>query len=126
MSKQPVLFTQNIDESVDNILSQYTYDKLFVLTDRNTFKFASPLLANSQLCKDAKQIVIEADDTHKNLESLASVWQTLSDDAPRRQHQHLSVPSHLVVQVTVGSHNRIEMLIICIGHHQRIYAPDRP
>ncbi len=99
MSKQPVLFTQNIDESVDNILSQYTYDKLFVLTDRNTFKFASPLLANSQLCKDAKQIVIEADDTHKNLESLASVWQTLSDSHATRRSFMLNLGGGMVTDL---------------------------
>ena len=32
MSKQPVIFTQNISESIDEILSRYSYDKLFVLT----------------------------------------------------------------------------------------------
>ena len=49
MSKQPVIFTQNISESIDEMLSRYSYDKLFVLTDRNTFKFAFPLLENSKL-----------------------------------------------------------------------------
>ena len=79
MSKQPVIFTQNISESIDEILSRYSYDKLFVLTDRNTFKFAFPLLENSKLCSNAEQIIIEADDTHKNLEALTSVWKILSD-----------------------------------------------
>lgn len=99
MSKQPVIFTQNISESIDEILSRYSYDKLFVLTDRNTFKFAFPLLENSKLCSNAEQIIIEADDTHKNLEALTSVWKILSDKHATRRSFMINLGGGMVTDL---------------------------
>lgn len=99
MSKQPVIFTQNISESIDEMLSRYSYDKLFVLTDRNTFKFASPLLENSKLCSNAEQIIIEADDTHKNLEALASVWKILSNKHATRRSFMINLGGGMVTDL---------------------------
>lgn len=79
MSKQPVIFTQNISESIDEILSRYSYDKLFVLQTGTLSNLLPFTLENSKLCSNAEQIIIEADDTHKNLEALTSVWKILSD-----------------------------------------------
>ena len=99
MTKQPVIFTQYISESIDEILSLYSYDKLFVLTDRNTFKFAFPLLANSKLCSNAEQIIIEADDTHKNLEALTSVWKILSDKHATRRSFMINLGGGMVTDL---------------------------
>lgn len=99
MSKQPVIFTRNIAESIDEILSRYTYDKLFILTDRNTFRNASPLLESSKLCNNARQIVIEADDTHKNLEALASVWKVLSDSHATRRSFMINLGGGMVTDL---------------------------
>lgn len=74
---QIVLFSGDVDRTVDEVLSEYVYDKLFVLTDTNTFRYALPLLGALSL-RGAEVITISADDDHKTLESLASVWRELS------------------------------------------------
>lgn len=99
MSKQTVIFTQNIAERIDEVLSHYTYDKLFILADRNTFKFAYPSLADSRACENAEPIVIEADDTHKNLESLAFVWKTLSDKHATRRSFMINLGGGMVTDL---------------------------
>ncbi|WP_455498976.1 3-dehydroquinate synthase [Coprobacter sp.] len=99
MSKQPVIFTQNISESIDKILSCYTYDKLFILTDRNTFRDAFPLLVDSKSCSNTQQIVIEADDTHKNIEALTSVWKVLSDGHATRRSFMINLGGGMVTDL---------------------------
>ncbi|MCP9612269.1 3-dehydroquinate synthase [Coprobacter tertius] len=75
---QAILFTRHVNKTVDEALSQYNYDKLFVLTDTNTRQYALPLLGDSKAIKDATVITIEADDTHKNIDTLCAVWLELS------------------------------------------------
>ena len=72
---------------------------MFVLTDRNTFKFAFPLLENSKLCSNAEQIIIEADDTHKNLEALTSVWKILSDKHATRRSFMINLGGGMVTDL---------------------------
>lgn len=99
MSKQPVIFTRNVAGGLDEILSRYTYDKLFILTDRNTFRDAVPLLEGGKFCTDAEYIVIEADDTHKNLEALASVWKILSDGHATRRSFMINLGGGMVTDL---------------------------
>lgn len=85
MEQQEVLFTPHICETLTDVLSRYTYDKLFVLTDENTRKYCLPLLEGCQPLKTAMQITIPAEDTHKNLESLSFVWMALSRSGATRK-----------------------------------------
>ena len=41
---QSILFTKNISQAIEETLSLYTFDKLFILTDTNTHEYALPLL----------------------------------------------------------------------------------
>ena len=75
---QQVLFTRNIAAALDEIVAGCAHDRLFILTDDNTGRHCLPLLSESRALASARRINILPDDTHKTLESLASVWQELS------------------------------------------------
>lgn len=84
MSRQ-VVFTADIAAEVDKILSSAEYDRLFLLTDENTHRSSLPLLAGSKILSGATEIIIKADDTHKTVESLVSVWQALGEGGATRK-----------------------------------------
>ena len=79
MSKQEVIICQNFNTELSQKLSAHSYDKIFILTDEHTFRLCLPLLQDIALLKDAEQIVIGPEDVHKNLETLAYVWNQLSN-----------------------------------------------
>ncbi|MBQ7822731.1 MAG: 3-dehydroquinate synthase [Bacteroidaceae bacterium] len=85
MEQQEVLFTPHIGCTLAEVLSRYSYDKLFILTDTNTSRLCMPLLQDCEPLKQAMQITIPADDTHKNIESLSSVWMALSSNGATRK-----------------------------------------
>ena len=76
--KQDLVFTNDIDATIEQMYSTAKYDGCFVLCDTNTEKVVLPQI-KSPIIKQAKVITIEAGDTHKNIESLCHVWQKLSD-----------------------------------------------
>lgn len=83
--QQEVLFTPHISRTLADVLSRYAYDKLFVLTDTNTRRYCMPLFQDCKPLTQAMPITIPADDTHKNLESLSSVWMALSRNGATRK-----------------------------------------
>ncbi|MCD7710332.1 MAG: 3-dehydroquinate synthase [Porphyromonadaceae bacterium] len=82
---QRLLFTADIAADLEKVLSDYSYDRLFVLTDENTHRHCLPVLADNKLLTTAEYINIRPDDTYKTLETLSSVWQELSS---RRATRH--------------------------------------
>ena len=57
---QSILFTKNISQAIEETLSLYTFDKLFILTDTNTHEYALPLLLDCPRLADAIVITIKA------------------------------------------------------------------
>ncbi len=80
-----IIYTTKISESIDKLLSEKEYDKLFILTDENTHCYAMPLLADSVACATAKEIIILADDTNKNLQNLSTIWSALVEAGATRK-----------------------------------------
>lgn len=74
-----VLLSDNIKTYLDAVIESLEYDKLFVLTDEITNKLCLPLVKDLPCMQKANHIVIGATDTHKTLETLASVWKQLGD-----------------------------------------------
>ena len=96
---QQILFTQDIAATHDEVLSGYVYDHLFVLTDENTRRRCLPLLSASKALASAGYINIQPDDTHKTLDSLASVWQELSDRRATRHSMMVNLGGGMVTDL---------------------------
>lgn len=84
MSKQEVILSENLELSLKRAVDRCPHDKLFVLTDEHTHRLCMPRLQSIDFLSEAIEIVIGAEDVHKTLETLASVWQTLSDKGATR------------------------------------------
>lgn len=81
---QKVVKSTDLNKDLTYILSKLSYDKLFILTDKNTDKLCFPLIQNNEFIKKAGKIVINAGDDNKNIESLASIWKYLSNNGATR------------------------------------------
>ena len=84
MSKQEVILCESLETSLGRAIELCPHDKLFVLTDEHTQRLCLPSLKESGLLKDAVEICIGAEDVHKTLETLASVWMALSTQGATR------------------------------------------
>jgi 3-dehydroquinate synthase len=82
---QNIQISRDLSADIARILTNISYDKLFVLTDKTTNALCLPHLQKVEQLHSAYPIVIEADDTNKTLEALACVWLELSkNDASRK------------------------------------------
>ena len=94
-----IIYTQNIAESIELLLSQKEYDKLFIVTDENTHRFAMPLLSDSKACIDAKEIIILANDTNKTLENLSTIWKSLVEEGATRKSLLINLGGGMVTDM---------------------------
>lgn len=81
---QKVIKSTDINKDLSDILSQLSYDRLFVLTDENTEKLCYPFIKQNESITQASKIIIKAGDSNKNIESLASIWKHLSENGATR------------------------------------------
>lgn len=85
MEEQSILFSNNIQTDVANVLKRVNYDRLFVLTDETTFEKCWPILANTPQLSTAHMITIGVSDENKTVDSLCHVWKSLSDGKASRR-----------------------------------------
>lgn len=84
MSKQAILFSEDIERSLAEVLCASRYDKLFVLTDEHTNRLCLPLIREVGYIKEAEPLLVGAGDACKTIETLASVWKALGDRGASR------------------------------------------
>lgn len=84
MSKQKVILCESLEVSLGRAIEKCPHDRLFILTDEHTHRLCMPQMREVSFLKDAIEITIGVGDVHKTLETLASVWQVLSDKGASR------------------------------------------
>lgn len=96
--KQQLLFTNEVDGAIESFCVQQSADKLFVLCDTNTAQCVFPRLQASCL-KAASLITVQAGDMNKNLDSLSSVWNALSDMGATRKSLLINIGGGMVTDL---------------------------
>lgn len=99
MAEQKVVICQDLKAELQAFLASLDYDKLFVLTDTHTVEQCYPLVKDIPLLQDAPVITVEAGDTHKNLESLSSIWMRLSNEGATRHSVLLNLGGGMVTDM---------------------------
>ena len=84
MSKQEVILCQDLEKSLTQAVGKCPHDKLFILTDEHTHRLCLPRLEGMPVLREAEEICIGAEDVNKNLDTLAHVWQALSERGATR------------------------------------------
>lgn len=79
-----IIKSNQLSEDIRRIISEIKHDKLFVLTDQNTYKLCLPLIESISEIGDVGQIVVPADDTNKSLANLSHIWKQLTANEATR------------------------------------------
>ena len=99
MSKQEVILCEELERSLTLAIGKCPHDKLFILTDEHTHRLCLPQLASLPALQGASEIVIGAEDVHKTLETLASVWQALSRQGASRHSLLINLGGGMVTDL---------------------------
>lgn len=99
MNKQEILLCENLELSLGRAIQQCTHDKLFILTDEHTHRLCMPRMKEVSYLKEATEICIGAGDIHKTLETLASVWQVLSEKGATRHSLLINLGGGMVTDL---------------------------
>lgn len=84
MSKQEVILCESLEVSLGRAIEKCPHDRLFILTDEQTHRLPRWLFRWRLSEKKLPSSEAYTGDVHKTLETLASVWQILSDKGASR------------------------------------------
>ena len=99
MNKQEVILCESLEKSLMHAIERCPHDKLFILTDEHTRRLCLPALVNLPEIKEAVSITIGAEDIHKTLETLASVWTALSNQGATRHSLLINLGGGMVTDL---------------------------
>lgn len=97
MNKQKIVICKDFTKDIRSAIDQCEHDKIFVLTDVHTQKLCMPLL--EQAIDKAEIIIIGAEDVHKDVETLTSVWQALSEKGGSRHSLLINLGGGMVTDL---------------------------
>ncbi len=100
MNKQEILISSSLSTDLLHALQLKPYDKLFVLTDEETYKFCLPKLQTA--LQDTEAIIyiqIKHSDLNKTLDSLAHVWTELSNNGASRSSLLINLGGGMVTDL---------------------------
>lgn len=81
---QKVIFSEQLERTLETAIGECHPDRLFVLTDNNTRRLCWPVVKDYGCLAAAQLITIPAGDEHKNLTSLSHVWEQLQQGGATR------------------------------------------
>lgn len=98
MQHQKIIFSNNIAKELGKIIDSITHNKLFILSDENSGKYALPLIGD-EICNKANVITIPAGDANKNLETLSFVWSELQKGGATRNSLMINLGGGVVTDL---------------------------
>ena len=99
MSKQEVILCKELESSMTQAIEKCSPDRLFVLTDEHTHRLCLPQIKDIPAMRQAQEIVIGAEDVNKTLETLAQVWQALSQQGATRHSLLINLGGGMVTDL---------------------------
>lgn len=101
MSRQPqrIILTTQLSSDLTQAISECEHDHIFVLTDNNTYKQCWPLISHFRCLHKAQVIIIPATDTHKNLDTLSTVWTALQQGGATRHSLLINLGGGMVTDL---------------------------
>lgn len=96
---QRVILAQDTATELNRLCNALRPDRTFLLTDENTHRLCKPLITTGYPLQSAQEIVIGATDTHKTLDTLASVWTALSNQKASRRSLLINLGGGMVTDL---------------------------
>lgn len=85
MTSDRLIFTDQPETDLQNILSAYAPSQIFILCDTNTATRCLPSIRDFACLKQATVITVQAGDQHKDVETLSAIWSVLSKQGGTRK-----------------------------------------
>ena len=99
MSQQRIIIAEQLEQALTEAIALCEHDRLFVLADETTAKCCLPLVEGMACMAGAQTITIGATDTHKNLDSLAHVWEALGKGGATRHTLLINIGGGMVTDL---------------------------
>lgn len=99
MSKQEVILCESLEVSLGRAIEKCPHDRLFILTDEQTHRLPRWLFRWRLSEKKLPSSEAYTGDVHKTLETLASVWQILSDKGASRHSLLINLGGGMVTDL---------------------------
>lgn len=96
---QQIIKSSNIIVDVEKAIKSIRHDKLFILTDKNTQLHCYPHISNIPAIKEAKLVIIPADDSNKTIDNLCKVWEELTHSGATRHSLLLNLGGGMVTDL---------------------------
>ena len=80
-----IIVTEDLENELGKLFSQYPEDKLFLVTDQNCDQFCVPLISQAPGFRHLKKVVIPAGEENKKLSSVEKIWLYLSQNGADRK-----------------------------------------
>lgn len=96
---QKVIKSTNLKDDLQTILSHIKFDKLFILTDENTYKLCLSNISDNIEIQKADTIIIKAGDNNKNLDSLSAIWKHLSENGGTRHSLLINLGGGMITDI---------------------------
>lgn len=97
--KQQVVICSDLVLELKKALQNLPKESVFILTDENTHKFCLPVFFDKISIAKSNVCVIKSGDSHKNVETLASVWQFLSEKGATRKSLLINVGGGMITDL---------------------------
>ena len=102
MEQQKVIFSDQLQSTINQAIADCPHDRLFVLTDETTSRLCLPVIAGYESMAGVYPIVISATDQHKNLESLSHVWSELQQHGATRHSLLVNLGGGMVTDLLLA------------------------
>lgn len=114
MPSTKLIFSENLQTDLENMLCDYAPNQIFVLTDAHTEVLCLPKLDRIESLKEAHFITIPAGDDQKNIHNLAKVWQSLSQEGATRKSVLVNLGGGMVTDLGGFAASTFKRGIDCI------------
>ena len=94
-----VFISDSLKSDLPKFLKPFCNDKIFLLTDENTFRYCYPEISDIKEIDNKKIIVIKAGDNNKNIETLTQIWQFLTEHKADRYSLLINLGGGVVCDV---------------------------
>lgn len=98
-SNSQVRICENIAADINAYIENWNSSEIFILTDTNTQKYCSAVLAENEKLSRAHFINIKPGDEYKKVEALVNVWKYLSNNKADRHSLFISLGGGMVTDL---------------------------
>lgn len=97
--EQRIIISQQLKGDIASAISECEHDKIFVLVDTTTQEKCWPTIKEFLSIKKAQLITIGATDTHKDINTVAAVWQALGEGGASRHSLLINLGGGMVTDL---------------------------